>query len=89
MEDEPKSILEFPCQFPIKVIGRDEPGFRAFVVANLLVHVPELDPEDIHERPSSGGKYISLSATFTAQSREQVDTLYEALGENKQVLMVL
>ncbi|MBE0698868.1 MAG: DUF493 domain-containing protein, partial [Anaerolineaceae bacterium] len=52
MEDEPKSILEFPCQFPIKVIGRDEPGFRAFVTATLLVHVQELEPEDIHERPS-------------------------------------
>ena len=89
MPDEPKSILEFPCHFPIKVIGRDEPGFRAFVVANLLVHVPELDPEDIHERPSSGGKYLSISTAFTAQSREQVDTLYEALSENKQVLTIL
>lgn len=89
MENEPDSILEFPCSFPIKVIGKDEPGFRAFVIANLLVYVPELKPEDIQERPSSGGKYLSLSATFTAQSRAQVDALYEALGENKQVLMVL
>ena len=81
--------LLFPCEYPVKVIGKDEDDFFEFVLNLVTRHAPELSPEDFSTRLSSGGKYLSVSVRFIAQSRSQVDGLYQELGRHKRVLVAL
>ena len=83
------SPLEFPCSFPVKVFGRDEDEFETLIVSIIQRHVPELHPENISSRLSDGGKYLAVTATFIADSREQLDALYMELSAHDRVLMVL
>jgi putative lipoic acid-binding regulatory protein len=86
---ERTSLLEFPCVFPVKAIGKDKDGFQQVVVEIIRRHVPELDEGAVTTRASAGGKYISVTATFVAQSREQLDAMYSELSRHDQVLYVL
>ncbi len=81
--------MEFPCTFPIKAIGHHTGDFKSMVVEIVRRHVPNLDEQAVSTRPSNGGKYLSVTATFTATSREQLDALYVELSSNKRVLMLL
>jgi uncharacterized protein len=83
------SALEFPCRFPIKAMGRNEPGFTEFVVDAVREHAGPLGDGDIHSRPSRGGRYLSVTVTFNAVSREQVDSIYRRLSATDQVLFLL
>ncbi len=83
------SLLEFPLTFPLKAIGKDTGEFEAIVVEIIRRHVPDLREEAVTTRPSAGGKYIAVTATFVAQSREQLDALYRELSANELVLMLL
>jgi uncharacterized protein len=83
------SPFEFPCRFPLKAIGRDDGEFRALVTEMVRRHIPELSDEDVTTRPSAGGKYLAVTATFVATSREQIDAIYHELSSNKMVLMLL
>ena len=89
MSSQPPSELQFPCEFPIKIIGNNHPGYQANMVAILLKHVPDLIMDTIGAKESSGGKYLSVSAHFTAQSRAQVDDLYRELTAHPDVKWVL
>ncbi len=84
-----KSPLEFPCTFPIKAIGKDTAGFQAIITDIIRRHVPDLDENNVTTRPSSGGKYVALTATFVATSREQLDALYSELSAHDLVLYLL
>jgi putative lipoic acid-binding regulatory protein len=77
--------LIFPCEYPVKVIGRDENDFTAFVIEVVTRHVPQLTHADFSMRSSGGEKYISVSVTFTAESRQQVDAMYAELGRDERV----
>lgn len=81
--------LEFPTEFPIKVIGKDGDNFQAVVIEIIQRHVVDLDMARVTTRPSAGGKYIALTATFVASSREQLDALYLELSAHEQVIMLL
>ena len=83
------SLLTFPTPFPIKVMGRREEGFAQEVVAVVLAHAPDFDPSTVEMRPSSAGKYLSVTVTIEARSREQLDALYQALTGHPKVMMVL
>ena len=83
------SQIKFPCIFPIKAIGKNTSDFEPKIVAIIRQHVPELRDDKISRRLSADGKYLSVTATFTAQSREQLDALYRDLSSDEQVLMVL
>jgi putative lipoic acid-binding regulatory protein len=89
MNERKATAFEFPCVFPIKVIGNDEEDFPAIVTAILRKHVPSLRDEEVVATPSSGGTYVSLTATFTAESMEQLDALYLELTRHERVIMVL
>jgi hypothetical protein len=82
-------LFEFPCVFPIKAIGKDADSFTEIVTEIIRHHVPELAADAVTTRPSAGGKYIAVTATFIAQSREQLDAMYRELSSNAQVLYVL
>ena len=89
MPDSPADIFRFPCAFPIKAFGRNSDDFEALVIAIVRRHAPDLADHAVSSRLSSNGKYRSVTATFTAHSREQLDALYTELSGHEQVLMVL
>ena len=81
--------LEFPCRFPLKTIGKNNAEFQTVVVEIVRRHVPGLKDEEISSRMSKDGKYLSVTTTFTAESREQLDSLYYELSSHEWVMMVL
>jgi putative lipoic acid-binding regulatory protein len=89
LEKAIKPQLKFPMEFPLKVIGENEEGFELLVLEILKRHVPDLDERGISQRLSSGGKYCSVSVSFIAKTRKQVDDLYIELTQNKKVKWVL
>ena len=86
---EPIAALAFPTAFPIKIMGRRESGFTKAVIGIVFRHAPDFIPGSIETRPSREGKYISLTATVNATSREQLDALYQELCDHPSVVMVL
>jgi putative lipoic acid-binding regulatory protein len=85
----PESLLTFPCSFPIKVMGRTQDGFAQAIVSVVQKHAPDFDPATMEMRVSSAGKYLSLTCTITAVSRDQLDGLYRELTSHPMVAMVL
>ena len=87
MADE--TLLKFPCDFPLKVMGRRSDDFRSIVLGIVQKHAGDIEAGRIEERPSRDGNYLSLTCTFAAQSREQLDALYKELTSCERVLVVL
>lgn len=81
--------FEFPCAYPLKVMGLAEPGFADAVAAIVLRHVPEFDIGTMSMRPSRNRRYLSVSCEFEAQSRMQLDSLYRELVAHPAVKVVL
>lgn len=87
--DEPASALRYPCDFPLKVMRRMEPGFAQAVLEIVLQHAPDLNAASMELRPSRQARYLSVTCTVRATSREQLDALYRALCDHPRVVMVL
>jgi uncharacterized protein len=85
----PESILKFPLLFPIKVMGKREDGFAQWVCDLVLRHAPDFNPATIEMRPSSNGKYISVTVTVNAQSQAQLDNIYRELSAAKDKVLYL
>jgi len=83
------SLLEFPCAFPIKIMGRTQTGFAQAVLGVVQKHAPDFDAATLEMRASSAGNWLSLTATVNATSRAQLDELYRALVAHPMVEMVL
>jgi uncharacterized protein len=83
------SLLRFPCDFPIKVMGSGGDAFIRDVLKIVLEHAPDFNPEAIETRPSSSGKYLSVTCLVRVESREQLDLLYRALTRHEWVKIVL
>jgi len=83
------SLIEYPSLFPIKVMGEKTDGFVHAVTATARQFDPFFDPASIELRDSSGGKYLGVTITVTATSREQLDDLYRALSKHPMVRVVL
>jgi uncharacterized protein len=83
------SLIEYPSEFPIKVMGAQVDGFVDAVVAVARRHDPNLDETRIEQRPSRAGNYLGITITVTATSREQLDALYAELSSHSMVKVVL
>ena len=83
------SPLAFPCDFPIKVMGRKQPGFAQAVTDIVLKHAPDFDVATVEMRPSRQGRYLSITCVVRATSRDQLDALYQELCDHPDVVMVL
>jgi putative lipoic acid-binding regulatory protein len=83
------SLLSFPCDFPIKVMGRRAPGFAQTITDIVRKHAPDFDPKTVAMRPSKQGSYLSVTCIVRATSREQLDKLYQELCDAPSVVMVL
>ena len=81
--------LVFPCEYAIKVIGRDIDGFELFVKQVVTQHVPEVIPDSFSKRSSRELTYLSVTVEFLAESREQLDALYHELGQDPRVKVIL
>jgi putative lipoic acid-binding regulatory protein len=86
---QPASLIEYPCDFPIKVLGRTEEGFAQAVAEIVLRHAPDFNAARMGMRLSSQKKYLSLTCLIHATSREQLDSLYRELCRHPMVVMVL
>lgn len=86
---ERETLLEFPCEFPIKAFGAADDDFDALVVSLVRRHVPDLGEANVHSRLSNGGRYMSVTVTINATSREQLDAIYRELTDEARVVMAL
>ena len=86
---EPESLIEYPCDFPIKVLGRTQAGFAQAVLEIVRAHVPDFDGATMEMKTSKRGKYLSVTCVVRATSRSQLDELYRALCDHPMVVMVL
>lgn len=84
-----ETLLDFPCRFPIKVMGKNAPGFETTVVALVQQHAPDFDPASVQVRLSKGDRYLSLTLTVLATSRAQLDAIYRDLTACEDVVMAL
>lgn len=84
-----ETLLTFPCDFPIKVMGNNQPGFKPLVVALVRHHAPELADHQVQSRLSNGARYLALTVTVRATSREQLDAIYRDLTACEAVAMAL
>jgi putative lipoic acid-binding regulatory protein len=89
MPQPAESPLKFPTDFPIKVMGRTQDGFAQAILMVVRKHAPDFDPATMEMRASSAGKYLSLTCTVRAVSRDQLDNLYRELTAHPMVAMVL
>ncbi|GAB4061527.1 DUF493 domain-containing protein [Uliginosibacterium sediminicola] len=83
------TLLEFPTDFPLKIMGLRVDGFVQAVVDVVLRHAPDYDPATVEMRPSANGKYLSLTCTIRATSKPQLDALYTELSSHPMVKVVL
>lgn len=87
MSEETTSLLEFPCRFPIKAMGKNTDDFEPLVTGIVMKHAQLWPDESIYSAPSKAGNYISITAVIEAQSQEQLDAIYQELTGSGQVLM--
>lgn len=83
------SLIEYPSDFPIKVMGKQHPQLAQVLTEVVLRFDPEFDAATVEMRPSKAGNYIGLTFTVRATSREQLDELYRALHGHPMVSIVL
>ncbi len=86
---EQDTLFEFPCEFAIKAMGLATPEFDALVVELVRRHAPDLGEGSVATKPSKNGRYLSVTVTINATSREQLDAIYQALTDHELVLMSL
>jgi uncharacterized protein len=84
-----ETLIEFPCNFPIKVMGETHADFTAVITNIIQQHIPAFDTHLIELRGSAGGKYISLTCTVYVTSKPQLDAIYLALTSHPMVKVVL
>ena len=86
---ERQTLLEFPCEFPIKAMGRANSGFEARALEIVRRHVPDFSTDSMRGATSRQGNYLSYTFVIRATSREQLDALYRELSSCDELLMVL
>lgn len=89
MSDTRDDLFQFPCEFPIKVMGRDTPSFRSVTRAIVERHAGPLPADRITERPSSKGSFLAVTYTIVARDRAQLDAIYQDLTSSGVVLVAL
>jgi hypothetical protein len=89
MTSPTESPLTFPCTFPIKVMGKNSKSFEGEMVMIARRHIPQLDEGAVQSRESRNGNYLSVTITFRAESRAQLDALYSEFNAHDAVAMVL
>jgi putative lipoic acid-binding regulatory protein len=85
----PDSLLQFPCDFPIKAFGHSRTGFDSLIAGIVRRHAPNLGEAAVTCRPSKGGKYTAVTVIVRAESQAQLDAIYRDLTACSEVIMAL
>ncbi len=88
-DDTTPTLLEFPCDFPVKMMGRATPAFHVTARALVEKHTGPLADEAIQTAESRNGRFVSITVTVRAESKEQLDDIYRDLTAHDDVLMAL
>ncbi len=88
-ETQDEKLLQFPCDFPIKMMGRDQPEFRKTAVALVEQHAGEIPHDAIRTASSRKGNFLSITITINAKNQKQLDDIYHDLSEHDEILVVL
>ncbi len=83
------SVIDFPCEFPIKMMGRDTPEFRATARQLVENHVGPIADEAVQTNLSGQGNFVSVTVTITATNQQQLDAIYRDVSGHDDVLMAL
>lgn len=84
-----ETLIDFPCDFAIKVMGAARPEFHSCIENIAKKHDPEFIPEETKQKNSKTGKYVSLTLNIHAKDKPQLDALYQELSDNELVLWAL
>ena len=84
-----ESAIEFPCEFPIKMMGRDTPEFRSTARALVEKHAGKVANDAVRQAQSRKGNFVSITVTITATSQQQLDAIYQDVTDHEDVLMAL
>ena len=87
MNDE--TLIEFPCDFPIKIMGRESTEFRALARTLVEKHAGPIADDAIHSALSRNESFVSITITINAQSQQQLDDIYREITSHDDVLMAL
>ena len=88
-ESEPDKLLQFPCSFPIKMMGRADAAFSGTAVGLVERHVGKVAADAIQTSESRNGNFLSVTVTIDAKSQEQLDNIYNDLSNHKDILVAL
>ncbi len=86
---ENAELLDYPCDFPVKILGHTQAGFAQAILEVVQRHAPDFDGSTLELRASKRRKYLSVTCVIRATSREQLDNLYRELCDHPMVVMVL
>ena len=89
LTESQETLIEFPCDFPIKVMGETHVNFTDEIIKTIQKQLPTFDASKIEMRGSSGGKYISLTCSVNVDSKPQLDNIYRALTSHPMVKVTL
>ena len=89
MNNPRESLIDYPSDFPIKIMGAMQESFAQTMVEVVTLHDPDFHSGKMEMRPSAKGNYLSLTVTVRATSREQLDNLYRELSSHAMVKVVL
>lgn len=89
LEQQAETLMEFPCKFQVKAMGRDIDGFQALVEKIVFEHADAYENEPVTTNSSETGKFVSVTVTIEATSKEQLDRIYQALTDDEQVVVAL
>ena len=89
MESKSSSALTFPCEFVIKVMGKNHADLEPAVLSIIQKQFPVIEQHQISRRPSKDANYLALSITVTAENQAQLDATYQGLTDSDQVIMAL
>lgn len=84
-----ESALQFPCEFPIKMMGRETPEFRSTARTLVENHVGSVEDDRVQASISRNGRFVSVTVTITATSQQQLDDIYRDITAHDDVLMAL
>ena len=89
MSEPTPSLMEFPCDFPVKIIGIASENFLLDVTRTILKHYPQTEASAINHKPSNQNNYLAITATIYAQDQRSLDALYQELTSMPGIKMVL
>lgn len=84
-----ETLLEFPCQFAIKAMGKTDVELDLLVIGIVRRHAPDFGENAVKTRPSKDGNYLAVTVTIEATSKQQLDAIYQDLSNHPHVLMAL